>query len=211
MLDAGCRSVWPIQPHLRFLICVSIGVCFVLSHSCSFETTSGHLMLRMFLRHLLVNVCSLIPPSALDKASIMKRYHRRRTRSHTSPRSPTMVALHDTCFVECRWWNDGWTVKIVVTWRSSASMIPAPGSSRADRRHASVAVCDLRRYSRRPTSRFGCCVWFLQPYSRRPKSRFSYCISIFYDAVLEDLHHASFAMCVFSYGAVLGLVCWLVA
>ena len=59
MLDAGFRSVWPIQPHLRFLISVSIGVCFVLSHSCSFETTSGHLMLRMFLRHLLVNVCSL--------------------------------------------------------------------------------------------------------------------------------------------------------
>ena len=59
MLDAGFRSVWPIQPHLRFLISVSIGVCFVLSHSCSLETTSGHLMLRMFLRHLLVNVCSL--------------------------------------------------------------------------------------------------------------------------------------------------------
>ena len=59
MLDAGFRSVWPIQPHLCFLISVSIGVCFVLSHSCSFETTSGHLMLRMFLRHLLVNVCSL--------------------------------------------------------------------------------------------------------------------------------------------------------
>ena len=59
MLDADFRSVWPIQPHLRFLISVSIGVCFVLSHSCSFETTSGHLMLRMVLRHLLVNVCSL--------------------------------------------------------------------------------------------------------------------------------------------------------
>ena len=43
MLDAGFRSVWPIQPQLRFLISVSIGVCFVLSHSCSFETTSGHL------------------------------------------------------------------------------------------------------------------------------------------------------------------------
>ena len=42
MLDAGFRSVWPIQPHLRFLISVSVGVCFVLSHSCSFETTSGH-------------------------------------------------------------------------------------------------------------------------------------------------------------------------
>ena len=59
MLDAGFRCVWPIQPHLHFLISVSVGVCFVLSHSYSFETTSGHLMLRMFLRHLLVNVCSL--------------------------------------------------------------------------------------------------------------------------------------------------------
>ena len=59
MLGAGFCSVWPVQPHLRFLISVSIGVCFVLSHSCSFETTSGHLMSRMFLRHLLVNVCSL--------------------------------------------------------------------------------------------------------------------------------------------------------
>ena len=26
--------------------------------------------------------------------------------------------------VECRWWNDGWTVKTVVTGRWSASMIP---------------------------------------------------------------------------------------
>ena len=71
---------------------------------------------------------TVIPPSALDKPSIMKRYHRRRTCSHTSPRrSSTMVTLHDTRFVECRWWNDGWTVKAVVTRRSSASMIPAPG------------------------------------------------------------------------------------
>ena len=38
----------------------------------------------------------------------------------------TMVTLHDTRFVECRWWNDGWTVKSVVTWRSLDSMIPAP-------------------------------------------------------------------------------------
>ena len=30
-------------------------------------------------------------------------------------------------FVECRWWNDGRTVKTVVNWRSSASMIPTPG------------------------------------------------------------------------------------
>ena len=57
-----------------------------------------------------------IPPSTLDKPSIMKRFHRRRTCSHASPcRSPTMVTLYDTRFVECRWWNDGWTVKTVVT------------------------------------------------------------------------------------------------
>ena len=42
-------------------------------------------------------------------------------------RSPTMVTLRDTQFVECRWWNDGWTVKTVVTSRSSsASVAPAP-------------------------------------------------------------------------------------
>ena len=61
--------------------------------------------------------------------SIMKRYHRRRTtRWVVTARSPTMVALHEAQFVKCRWWNDGWTVKTVITWRSSASMIPAPGA-----------------------------------------------------------------------------------
>ena len=59
---------------------------------------------------------TVIPRSALDKPSIMKRYHRRRTCSHTSlHRSPTMVTLHDIRFVEYPWWNDGWTVKTVVT------------------------------------------------------------------------------------------------
>ena len=51
---------------------------------------------------------TVILPSALNKPSIMKRYHHRRTCSHTSPhRSPRMVTFHDTRFVECRWWNDG--------------------------------------------------------------------------------------------------------
>ena len=46
---------------------------------------------------------TITPLSALDKPSIMKCYHRRRTCSHTSPRrSPTMVTSHDTRFVECR-------------------------------------------------------------------------------------------------------------
>ena len=54
---------------------------------------------------------TVIPPT-LDKPNIMKRYYLRRTCCHTSPRrSPTMVTLHDTRFVECRRWNDGWTVK----------------------------------------------------------------------------------------------------
>ena len=54
-----------------------------------------------------------ILPLALDKPSITKRYHHRRTYCHTSPCSPTTVMLHDTRFVECRWRNDGWTVKTV--------------------------------------------------------------------------------------------------
>ena len=58
MLDTGFRSVWPIEPHLYFLISISMGVCFALFHSSSLETTSGYLMLRMFFRHLLVNVCN---------------------------------------------------------------------------------------------------------------------------------------------------------
>ena len=82
---------------------------------------------------------TIIPPSTLNKPSrpTMKRYHCRRTCSHTSPRRlltmildedtrlPTMILPHETRFVKCRWWNDGWTVKTVVVWRSSAS-IPDP-------------------------------------------------------------------------------------
>ena len=71
---------------------------------------------------------SVILPSALHKPSIMKLYYlQRTTRWGVTARSPTMATLHDTRFVECRWWNDGWTAKTVVTWLWSASMIPAPG------------------------------------------------------------------------------------
>ena len=50
-------------------------------------------------------------------------------------RSPTMVTLHDTRFVERRWWNDGWTVKTVRhltvvglrdTGPCSSAPVPAP-------------------------------------------------------------------------------------
>ena len=59
MLDTGFRKVWPIQLHFRFLISSSIGVWLVSSQSSSLEIVSGHLMFRMFLRHLLVKVWSL--------------------------------------------------------------------------------------------------------------------------------------------------------
>ena len=57
MFDAGLHSVWPIHPHFLLLMSVSIKACLVLSHSCSLETTSGHLVLRMLRRHLLVKAC----------------------------------------------------------------------------------------------------------------------------------------------------------
>ena len=56
-------------------------------------------------------------------------------------RSPTMVMLYDTRFVECRWWSDGWTVKTVVTSRSSASMIPAPDVVVAPIPRTAMTVC----------------------------------------------------------------------
>ena len=63
-----------------------------------------------------------------QQTSTMQRYHQRRTtRWDVTARSLTMITLHDTRFVKCQWWNDGWTVKTVVTWQSSASMVLAPG------------------------------------------------------------------------------------
>ena len=71
----------------------------------------------------------VILPSALDKPRIMKHYHRWWvTRWGVTAPALTMVTLHDTWFVECQRRNDNWTVKTVVTWQPSASMIPASGS-----------------------------------------------------------------------------------
>ena len=69
---------------------------------------------------------TVIPPSALDKLSIMKRYHRwRLTRWGVTARLPTMVTLRD-CLSSA---DGGMTVGL---WRLSSldgcrpSMIPAP-------------------------------------------------------------------------------------
>ena len=56
-------------------------------------------------------------------------------------RSPTMITLHYTRFVECQWWNDCWTVKTVVTLRSSASMIPTPGEVLRGCKVVQVRIC----------------------------------------------------------------------
>ena len=48
---------------------------------------------------------AVIPPLALGKPSIMKHYHCQRTTMWGMTAClPTMVTLHDTQFVECRWW-----------------------------------------------------------------------------------------------------------
>ena len=66
--------------------------------------------------HQVTTVFAVQPSFHHGHPNIMKRYHRLRTCSHTSPRhSPMMVTLHDTRFVECHWWNDGWAVETVVT------------------------------------------------------------------------------------------------
>ena len=71
---------------------------------------------------------TIVPPLAHDKPSIMKHYHHQwTTRWGLTACSPMMVTLHDTWFVECGWWNDGRTVKTVMAWGLSASMILATG------------------------------------------------------------------------------------
>ena len=100
-----------------------------------------------WLKDLDLHSPAVIPPSALDKPSIMKCYHRRRTRSwDVTACLPTIESLHDTRFVECRWWNDGWTMKTVITWRSSASMIPAPDDGNGNR----VCALELPRLTGLP-------------------------------------------------------------
>ena len=59
MLVLGLRSVCPIHDHLRLLISTSIGSCCVLVSRSSFLIFSGHLMLRIRLRHLFIKTWSL--------------------------------------------------------------------------------------------------------------------------------------------------------
>ena len=60
---------------------------------------------------------AFIPPLALDKPSIMKRYHRRRTtRWGVTARSPTMVTLHDT-----RWFARPGSERSLLAWSNETT------------------------------------------------------------------------------------------
>jgi len=56
----GFRSVRPSHPHLHLLICNPILGCFVRFHSSLFVIWSGQKILSIFLRHFLINTCSLV-------------------------------------------------------------------------------------------------------------------------------------------------------
>ena len=61
--DVGYRLSQCLAYPAPFALCFYlhlVGVCFALYHRSSLETTSGHLMLGMFLRHLLANVFNFL-------------------------------------------------------------------------------------------------------------------------------------------------------
>ena len=59
MSSDGFHSVWPSPLHLRYLICKCILGCFMHFHSSLFVVWSGQKFLIIFLRHLLIKICSL--------------------------------------------------------------------------------------------------------------------------------------------------------
>ena len=59
MLPGGFLRVWPSHRHFRCPSSSDIAFCPVLSHNSSFRILSGHLILRIFLRHVLTKAWSL--------------------------------------------------------------------------------------------------------------------------------------------------------
>ena len=53
MFSGDLRRVWPIHPHFLLFISMLMGSCLVFSHRLVFDMVSGHLMLRIWRRHLL--------------------------------------------------------------------------------------------------------------------------------------------------------------
>ena len=66
ILFSGFRSACPIHFHFLLIMLSSMRICCVLSHSSSFEMTSGQCMFRIFLKHLLIKVCNFLVSSFVD-------------------------------------------------------------------------------------------------------------------------------------------------
>ena len=66
ILFSGFRKACPIHFHYLLLMLSSIRHCCVLSHRSSFEITSGQRTFRIFLKHLLIKVCSFLVSSFVD-------------------------------------------------------------------------------------------------------------------------------------------------
>ena len=63
VIPDGLRSVWPIQDYFLFFICLSDGFCPIRSHNCSSVIVSGHLIRRIFRKHLSINACMRNQPT----------------------------------------------------------------------------------------------------------------------------------------------------
>jgi len=57
---ASLHNVCPIQFHFLLFIWISIGFCLVIHHSSSFIILSVHFTFFICLKHLFINVCSLL-------------------------------------------------------------------------------------------------------------------------------------------------------
>ena len=66
MLFSGSRSVCLIHFHFLLLMLSSMRLCCVLPYSSSFEMTCGQRMFKIFLKHLLINVCNFLICSFVD-------------------------------------------------------------------------------------------------------------------------------------------------
>jgi hypothetical protein len=60
VIPDGLRSVCPIQDHFLFFVYLSDGFCPVCCQNSSFVTVSGHLIRRIFRKHLFINDCMLL-------------------------------------------------------------------------------------------------------------------------------------------------------
>lgn len=67
ILCSGLWGICPIHFHFLLLMLSSIRLGCVLSHRSLFEMTSGQWIFRIFLKHLLINVCNFLTSSFIDR------------------------------------------------------------------------------------------------------------------------------------------------